>query len=122
MRKEKEMMVLILSVAEEDERIRGVAMNGSRTNPNAPIDSFQDFDIVYFVRDMPSFINNPNWVDVFGDRIIMQTPDKFSIYSSEQEDRFAYLMLFDDGNRIDLTLIPTSHAKKHCQEDTLKLE
>ena len=46
MRTETEMMELILSVAKEDERIRAVYMNGSRTNPNAPKDLFQDYDIV----------------------------------------------------------------------------
>lgn len=33
MRSEKEMMDLILGVAQKDERIRAVYMNGSRTNP-----------------------------------------------------------------------------------------
>ena len=39
-RNEKEMMDLILGVAEKDERIQGVYMTGSRTNPNAPKDVF----------------------------------------------------------------------------------
>lgn len=34
MRSEKEMFDLILKVAKEDERVRAVYMNGSRTNPN----------------------------------------------------------------------------------------
>ena len=37
MRSEKEMMDTIIEVAEKDARIRGVYMNGSRTNPNAQI-------------------------------------------------------------------------------------
>ena len=37
MRTEKEMMELILSMAREDARIRAVYINGSRTNPNAPM-------------------------------------------------------------------------------------
>lgn len=48
MRIEKEMFDLILGVAQKDERIRAVYMNGSRTNSNAPKDIFQDYDIVYF--------------------------------------------------------------------------
>ena len=38
MRSEKEMMELILRVAEKDQRVRAVAMNGSRTNSNVPKD------------------------------------------------------------------------------------
>ena len=53
MRSEKEMIDLILDTARKDERIRAVYMNGSRTNPNAPKDLFQDYDIVYVVRETP---------------------------------------------------------------------
>lgn len=75
MRTEKEIMELILKVAEKDERVRAVAMNGSRTNSNVPKDTFRDYDIVYLVSDLQSFLINPDWVNVFGKRIIMQTPD-----------------------------------------------
>ena len=44
MRSEEEMMHLILQVAKDDERVRAVYLNGSRTNPNAPKDRFQDYD------------------------------------------------------------------------------
>lgn len=49
MRTEEQMMKLILDTAKEDERILAVYMNGSRTNPNAPKDIFQDYDIIYVV-------------------------------------------------------------------------
>lgn len=42
MRSEKEMMGLILSLAQQDERIRFVGMEGSRINVNVPKDEFQD--------------------------------------------------------------------------------
>ncbi len=45
------MFDLILDTARADERIRAVILNGSRANPNAPRDPFQDFDIVYLVTD-----------------------------------------------------------------------
>lgn len=41
MRTEKEMQELILNIAKQDERIRAVYMNGSRTNPNVPKDIFR---------------------------------------------------------------------------------
>ncbi len=49
MRTEDEMYSLILGIAKQDERIRAVYMNGSRTNPNVPKDIFQDFDVVYAI-------------------------------------------------------------------------
>lgn len=56
MRSEKEMMDLILGVAQKDERIRAVYMNGSRTNKNVKKDIFQDYDIVYVVRQTKPFM------------------------------------------------------------------
>ena len=50
MRSDKEMFDLILDIAKGDDRIRAVYMNGSRTNPNAILDIFQDYDIVYVVK------------------------------------------------------------------------
>lgn len=118
MRTDKEMMDLILNVA-KDERIRAVVINGSRTNTNAPKDIFQDYDIVYIVRDINSFINDNSWIDVFGERLIMQMPESMSMFSSEYKDRFHYLMQFVDGNRIDLTLLPISQSEIYIKEDKL---
>lgn len=106
MRSEREMLDLILNVAKSDERIRAVGMNGSRTNPNAPKDVFQDYDIVYVVTDVGSFIQDPDWVNVFGDRIVMQKPEEMKLVPPSLDGYYPYLMLFTDGNRIDLTLCP----------------
>lgn len=121
MRTEQQIMDLVLKVAAQDERIRAVGMNGSRTNPKAPKDIFQDFDIVYLVTKIDSFINDPTWVDTFGERIIMQTPENMSMFPSELGERFSYLMLFTDGNRIDLTLIPIEEKDIYCKEDKLTI-
>lgn len=119
MRSHEQMMDLILHVARRDERVRAVCMNGSRTNPNAPADPFQDYDIVYLVTELDSFLRDSDWVDVFGERIIMQTPENMAMFPSESLGRFAYLMLFQDGNRIDLTLIPVTDQEKYLREDKL---
>ncbi|MFJ7828314.1 aminoglycoside 6-adenylyltransferase [Psychrobacillus sp. NPDC096623] len=119
MRSSKQMMELILTYAENDERIRAVGLNGSRANPNAPKDVFQDFDIVYLVSDMKSFIEDREWIDVFGKRIIMQTPEEMSMFPQTLGGRFSYLMLFTDGNRLNLTLVPSEEADKYCKEDKL---
>ena len=64
MRTEQEMMDLILDVAKKEDRIRAVYMNGSRTNPNATKDIFQDYDIVYVVKETKSFIEDKDWIKV----------------------------------------------------------
>lgn len=106
MRSEQEMYELILNTARADERVRAVILNGSRANPNAPRDMFQDYDVVYVVTDVASFKRDPAWIDRFGERMILQLPDDMSDPPPSDDDSYAYLMQFADGNRIDLTLCP----------------
>ncbi|NLC18059.1 MAG: aminoglycoside 6-adenylyltransferase [Clostridiales bacterium] len=107
MRSEKEMMDLIMKKAIEDDRIRAVALDGSRVIRSAVHDKYSDFDIVYFVRDIREFTRDKGWINYFGDILIVQCPDDWynHPYDYSSHDRFAYLMQFTDGNRIDLTLV-----------------
>ena len=89
------MIEKVLAIAKSDDRVRIVAMNGSRTNRNAPRDAFQDYDIVFLVTDMASFLADDSWVDVFGKRIMMQTPENMTLFPPELGGRFTYLMLFE---------------------------
>ncbi len=111
MRSEQEMLELIVYTAQTDDRIRAVIMNGSRTNPHARRDIFQDFDIVYLVTDVDSFRDDHTWINRFGEMMILQMPEAMGDPPPRNDGRFAYLMQFTDGNRIDLTLLPI--AKLH---------
>ena len=97
------MLDLILDTARRDERVRAVIMNGSRVNPNAPRDRFQDFDIIYLVSDVAAVKADPSWIDCFGERMILQLPDDMVDPPPEPGFHYAYLMQFADGNRIDLS-------------------
>jgi aminoglycoside 6-adenylyltransferase len=110
MRSEQQMMDLILGIAKKDERVRAVIMGGSRANPNAPKDYFQDFDIIYVVRNIDTFTKDHSWVDIFGERMIMQMPRAMKLIPDNDDGSFVYLMQFMDGNRIDLTLMPIENA------------
>lgn len=106
------MLDLILEVARTDDHVRGVIMNGSRVNPNAPRDIFQDYDIVYVVSSVEPFVRDRGWIGRFGELIILQTPDEMVIPDNEEQgeeekrESFGFLMLFSDGNRIDLCFYP----------------
>ena len=104
MRSEQQMYDLILDTARADERIRAVILNGSRANPNAPRDPFQDFDIVYLVTEVQPFVRNLEWIKRFGEMMILQLPDDMGDPLPEDRQGYAYLMQFADGNRIDLTV------------------
>ena len=106
MRSEQEMLDLILDTARQDDCIRAVILSGSRTNPDAPRDCFQDFDIVYVVTEMTPYVHNLEWIRRFGELMILQLPDEMADPSPEENYGFCYLMQFMDGNRIDLTCYP----------------
>jgi aminoglycoside 6-adenylyltransferase len=118
MRSEKEMMDLVLSLAEQDERIRIVTLEGSRANINIPKDEFQDYDITYFVSDIEPFISNDDWLNQFGNIIMMQKPEDMELFPPEEKG-FSYLMLFDDYNKIDLTLLPLEELDNYLKGDKL---
>ena len=103
MRTESEMLDLILQTA-KTLKVEAVALSGSRTNDQAPKDDFQDYDIVYLVDNLENLISDLSWLEQFGNRLIEQ--------HNVLGNRRLYLMLFEDGNRIDLTLCP----KEHIQE------
>ena len=119
MRSEAEMYRLIMDIAKQDERIRAVYMNGSRTNGNAPKDIFQDYDVVYVVTDTGPFIEDRHWIVQFGDILFMQYPDEHPDFPSDKENFYGWLMLFADGNRIDLHVESIKHARKHIGDDKL---
>jgi aminoglycoside 6-adenylyltransferase len=119
MRSEKEMLDLILDFANEDKRIRAVILNGSRANPNAPRDLFQDYDIIYIVSSVDGFVRDRSWINHFGELIMMQTPNE-KVFPPPDNDNgsFVFLMLFKDGNRIDLTFYPANKISDLSLEST----
>ena len=119
MRTENEMYNLILEVAKNDDRIKAVYMNGSRTNENVPKDMFQDYDIVYVVEETQSFIEDKDWIRVFGEILYMQYPDESPNYPSDKKNSYGYLMQFEDGIRIDLTIQSVKCALQRIEEDKL---
>lgn len=120
MRSEQEMLELIVGTAKSDERIRAVMMNGSRANPNAPRDPFQDFDIIYVVTDVAAFRHNYDWIKRFGELMIMQMPEDMQDPPPSNDGAFVYLMQFTDGNRIDLGIYPVAKANE-LGKDSLSL-
>ncbi len=125
MRSADEIKKLIIDKATTDVRIRAVLLNGSRANHKVLTDKYQDFDVVFLVNDFDSFISDHNWVNVFGDKIIQQLPEEMSFGEEEddKEDKYAfhYLMLFQDGNRIDLTLLPLDKIETDFLFDSLTI-
>ena len=108
MRTDQEMLGLILQIAKKLQ-VDAVALSGSRTNQKIQTDEFQDYDVVYIVDDLDYLTRDLSWLTQFGKRII------------EQEvtlgHRRLYLMLFEDGNRLDLTLCPKDQIQEWVENE-----
>lgn len=120
MRTEQEMFSLILDTAKQDERILAVYMNGSRVNSAAKKDIFQDYDIVYVVKDTKPFREERAWIDRFGERLYMQYPEENDFYPSDMENCYGWLIQFSDGNRLDLHVQTLEYSKENLEEDRMR--
>ena len=100
------MLVLILSFAQVDDRIRVVVMSGSRVNPNVEKDIFQDYDVIYFVTDVEPFREEARVVPHFGVPIIVQKVEDQVYRPGCGDGRYVYNVQFADGNRIDMGFQP----------------
>ena len=108
MRTDHEILDLILQIAKKLQ-VDAEALSGSRTNQKVQTDEFQDYDVVYVVDDLDTLTRDLSWLDQFGTRIIEQ--------HNILGNRRLYLMLFEDGNRIDLTLCPKDHIQEWVESE-----
>ena len=107
-RSQEQMLRLIIQTA-KSLQVDAVALSGSRTDTKAPKDEFQDYDVVYVVDDLDNLTSDLVWLDQFGTRIIEQ----YNLLGN----RRLYLMLFEDGNRIDLTLCPKDQIQEWVENE-----
>jgi aminoglycoside 6-adenylyltransferase len=117
MRNEEQVLKLILDFAQSEERIRAVMLNGSRLNIHAPQDAWQDYDIVFFIRDIQSapYRAEQDWIKQFGELVIKQVLDPERVYQSG----FQFLMQFKSGIRIDLSFRDIIDIELEAKDDSL---
>ncbi|MBN2771368.1 MAG: aminoglycoside 6-adenylyltransferase [Spirochaetes bacterium] len=124
MRSEQQMYDLILDIAKNDKRVLAVYINGSRANPDVSADKYQDFDIVYVVKETEFFLADKKWISVFGETAIVQEPDSKDFgwgQSADYSQSYCWLMLFKDGNRIDLHIQTEEFMNKTYGSDSLTI-
>jgi len=121
MRSEKEMYDLILGYAKNEDDIRAVILNGSRANPDRKPDPFNDFDIVYLVRNVEAYKqkawNTEYGEKLFGEMLVYERTDENEIFDEHFPEFICYLMQFADGNRIDLSIADIKNYEGYCFGD-----
>lgn len=112
----------ILQLAKQDDRIKAVILNGSRANPMVTPDQYQDYDIIYMVTDIENIKKEGIVYKTFGQPAIQQLPDDMHLGNEEDlpSVSYAYLMIYEDGSRLDLTLFPVDQLEQY-KKDSLSI-
>ena len=125
MRAESEMYDIIIRTAESDDRVLAAYLKGSRANPNAHKDICQDFDIMFVVKETESFRTDLSWMEPFGKVILKQEQDdafgygeRFKI-QDHYDETYSWLLLFEDGNRIDIGVETLEAVQKGSNRNKL---
>ena len=127
MQTEKEMFDIIINTARSDDRVLAAYLKGSRANPNVPRDIYQDFDIMYVVKETGSFRADPSWMNPFGKVILKQEQadvfgygDRFGL-RRHYDKTYSWLLIFEDGNRIDIGVETLETMREGCNRNKLFL-
>ena len=110
----------ILAFASLRKDIQLVTLEGSRANVNAKKDRFQDYDISFFMEDISSLRQDTSWLEHFGKILMMQMPESMELFPPDLKDGWeSYLVLYENGIKIDFTLIPLSDVEYYFTHEKL---
>ena len=108
----------IIDLAKRTENVRVVEMNGSRVNPNITKDQYQDFDIVFYVKNFKAFLKDETWKNDFDKPLVSQCSKEQRDYD-ESSNSYIYMLQFFDGTRLDLNIVDIKNIDKAIKKDSL---
>lgn len=98
----------LIEFANKNENIRGLVLQGSYVNENAPRDIFSDLDPLFYVTDVKEFTETDEWKRQFG--------HVMSYFSDEWEMKddlkgYTRLTIYSDGFKLDFGFQDVKLAK-----------
>ena len=115
------MLEQLIQFAREDANIRALLLQGSRANPEARPDLFQDYDVACLVESVAPYRRDKRFLDRFGPRMIMQEPEAMGDPPPAGDGRYAFLLQLMDGRRIDLTFYPLERRAVVLQDSLTRV-
>jgi len=88
----------LIDFAYKHKNIRGLVLQGSYVNPNAPMDIFSDLDPLFYVLDVNDWIHDLSWKNQFGE-VVSEWGDSWDIKDGLKG--YTRLTLFKDGFKLD---------------------
>lgn len=105
----------IISWANENADIRAVLLTSSLVNPLAPVDNFSDLDAELIFEDNSSYIENNQWINLFGKPISVIEEDE-SCFGGIHAMK---MVLYEDHIKVDFKLYSKKRFLKEAQRDKL---
>ncbi len=93
--------------------IQALILTSSRTNPQAFLDEFSDYDVIVVVNDIRSYLEDESWMKDFGNVLVVYRDPVQTEFGFE---RFIRVVQYEDGLKIDFTLCPVGLLKRASEE------
>lgn len=125
MRTPEEIFALIKKIAYEDANILAVYYGGSRANPAIKPDKYQDFDVVFVVKEVAPYAKDHSFIEKFGEILLLQEPYLMDAKAGKIPFDFSkvytFLTIYKDGNRMDITFKTLEGANDELSGDKMNI-
>ncbi|MGH2614773.1 MAG: aminoglycoside 6-adenylyltransferase [Thermomicrobiales bacterium] len=112
---EQDVITRIVRWASVAEAVRAVALDGSRANPRASLDSLSDYDIMLIVADNDWIADGEDWVGGFGVPLLRAQDRGLQ----DGIETLSCMVLYDEGAKIDYSVWPVALAERIGETGTL---
>ena len=118
---EDPVLIKLIQWAAGRDAIRAMLLTSTRAIPNAPMDELSDYDVVLVVEDIHPFHEERSWLKDFGD-VLVTYWDPIYPDPDYGNEKFANVIQYADGLKIDFTLWPLELLQKIVQSPALPAE
>jgi aminoglycoside 6-adenylyltransferase len=113
---EADVLAYCMAWAKTQDAVRALIMTSSRTAPQGKIDLFSDYDLILILTDITPFHQSRDWLAAFGTVLaLFRDP----IMQDGAFEHSGYVVQFEEGLRIDFTLMPVGLLERIVGEPQL---
>lgn len=112
------MLAKVIGLAETDDNVAAIGVEGSLNNPTAVTDAWQDLDVTLFVHQVRPALAQP-YLALFGTPTIVQHLHEPGLFGGGDEYWETFLTRYPGTQRMDLKLAPASVVQAYLDDDQL---
>jgi aminoglycoside 6-adenylyltransferase len=117
--REGQVIQRLVGWGEAQPSIRALILTSTRTNPQAPLDLFSDYDVIVAVTDVQPFLDDDGWLEAFGPILALY---RDPVRLDHGLERFARITQYEGGLKIDFTVCAAELVPRIAAEPELRPE